>query len=246
MIPNRTVRNSTAVAVLAACILGCGGEKAAPTPVPEKRAPAAKTAPVEGKAPAEPPAPALDPSFRGERDAYKKATKTYTVRLETTKGEIIIDVYRDLAPHAADRFRKLVEAGFYNGSPFHDVREGYAAKTGISPNPRINRIWERKPLLPDPVIQRNATATVSFITSDTVKRSTEIQINIRDNGVLDGRGMAPFGRVRDMKTPDRLTYEYDGPNRPDRRRIFAGGAAFLREEYPNLDYVLRADILKAD
>ena len=194
---------------------------------------------------AKPPPPRKqDLSFRGDRDAYKRVKPTYAVRLETTKGEIIIDVYRDLAPNAADRFKQLVSAGFYNNSAFHFVHEAYIAQAGISPNPKISRIWQRRPLKEDPVIQRNDLATVSMAADKEGTRATEFYINLRDNGVLDAQGNAPFGRLRiqNVETVDHLNFEYQQAP-PDRARILADGSNYLKESYPNLDYILYAEIL---
>ena len=44
--------------------------------------------------------------------AFGTAPADLRVRLDTTKGAIVIEVHRDWAPHGADRFFNLVEAGF--------------------------------------------------------------------------------------------------------------------------------------
>src|SRR4029450_2502688 len=42
------------------------------------------------------------------------APVTYRVQLETTKGTVVIAVHRGWAPRGADRFRDLVERGYYD------------------------------------------------------------------------------------------------------------------------------------
>mgnify|MGYP000885095744 CR=1 FL=1 len=49
----------------------------------------------------------------------------YRVKLETTKGEIVIEVKKEWAPRAAERFHELVSAGYYNDSRFHRVICGF-------------------------------------------------------------------------------------------------------------------------
>jgi peptidylprolyl isomerase len=53
-----------------------------------------------------------------------------TLRLETTQGNIVVRLRRDLAPNHADRILTLAKEGFYNNVPFHRVIDGFMAQTG--------------------------------------------------------------------------------------------------------------------
>jgi peptidylprolyl isomerase len=53
-----------------------------------------------------------------------------TLRLETTKGSIVIRLRRDLAPGHADRLLTLAREKFYDNVPFHRVIDGFMAQTG--------------------------------------------------------------------------------------------------------------------
>ena len=55
-----------------------------------------------------------------------KATK---VMLETTKGDIVIELYKDM-PVTAGNFEKLVKTGFYDGVIFHRVIDGFMIQGG--------------------------------------------------------------------------------------------------------------------
>jgi peptidylprolyl isomerase len=55
---------------------------------------------------------------------------TEKLRLETTKGVVVIAFRPDLAPGHVARIRELAAAGFYDGVPFHRVIEGFMAQTG--------------------------------------------------------------------------------------------------------------------
>jgi peptidylprolyl isomerase len=57
-----------------------------------------------------------------------------TLRLETTKGNIVIRLRRDLAPNHTDRLLTLAKEGFYNNVPFHRVIDGFMAQTGDGQN----------------------------------------------------------------------------------------------------------------
>src|SRR5438309_301752 len=90
-------------AVLALLLLGFGG---------------CKDKPAEGTPGGAPPAPSalLQPA-----QATARAPDQYTVKLATTKGDILLDVHRDWAPLGADRFYNLVKIGFLDDVAFFRV-----------------------------------------------------------------------------------------------------------------------------
>ena len=53
-----------------------------------------------------------------------------TLIVETTKGNVVIELRPDLAPNHVARIKELVRQGFYDGVPFHRVIEGFMAQTG--------------------------------------------------------------------------------------------------------------------
>lgn len=53
-----------------------------------------------------------------------------TLVLETTKGTVVITMRPDLAPTHVARIKALAREGFYDGTPFHRVIEGFMAQTG--------------------------------------------------------------------------------------------------------------------
>jgi peptidylprolyl isomerase len=53
-----------------------------------------------------------------------------TMKLETTKGDVIIEMRPDLAPNHVARIKELVREGFYDGVVFHRVIDGFMAQTG--------------------------------------------------------------------------------------------------------------------
>jgi peptidylprolyl isomerase len=50
--------------------------------------------------------------------------------METTKGNVVIELRPDLAPVHVDRIKELARAGFYDGVVFHRVIDGFMAQTG--------------------------------------------------------------------------------------------------------------------
>ncbi|MBN1654560.1 MAG: peptidylprolyl isomerase [Deltaproteobacteria bacterium] len=179
--------------------------------------------------------------------ASATAPGTYTVRLETTKGDIDIEVHRDWAPRGADRFYNLVKIGYFNDVAFFRVIDGFMAQTGLHGNPEVNQAWSRQSIIDDPVSESNTRGRVSFATSGKDSRGTQFFVNFGDNSRLDQMGFAPFGEVRDMKAVDALYSGYgeSAPrgNGPSQMHIRLKGNDYLRANFPDLDYIKRAIIL---
>jgi cyclophilin family peptidyl-prolyl cis-trans isomerase len=57
-------------------------------------------------------------------------TKTYTARLRTERGDIVIELYADRAPLTVENFVNLARSGFYDGTTFHRVIPGFMAQGG--------------------------------------------------------------------------------------------------------------------
>lgn len=67
----------------------------------------------------------------------KKIKHSYHVKdaqnallLKTKDGDVVIEMYADVAPNHVARIKELVRQGFYNGLKFHRVIEGFMAQTG--------------------------------------------------------------------------------------------------------------------
>jgi peptidyl-prolyl cis-trans isomerase A (cyclophilin A) len=195
--------------------------------------------PAAAVEPAAAPAPAAKPG---------QAPEAYAVKLETTKGEIVIDVQRKWAPHGADRFHELVKKGYYNDVAFFRVIAGFMAQTGISGDPALNTEWRVKKIPDDPVVESNRRGMVTFATSGPNSRTTQFFINLADNGKLDGMGFSPFGKVRNMTTVDGIHSGYgEGAPRgkgPMQGRVQQEGNEYLKKEFPDLDYIKSAQILE--
>src|SRR6201995_3717790 len=53
-----------------------------------------------------------------------------TMILDTTQGEVVIEMRPDLAPGHVARIKELARQGFYDGIVFHRVIDGFMAQTG--------------------------------------------------------------------------------------------------------------------
>ncbi len=191
--------------------------------------------------------PPDSPLLHPER-ATERAPDTFAVKLETTKGDIIIDVTRAWSPNGADRFYNLVRVGYFDDTAFFRVISGFMAQIGIHSNAQVNTAWRERGIQDDPVTQSNTRGMVTFAqTSAPNSRTTQFFINFGDNSQLDGMRFAPFGRVRDMAVVDRIYSGY-GEGAPQGRgpsqgRIQRDGNTYLRAEFPELDYIRRATLM---
>lgn len=176
-----------------------------------------------------------------------RAPARFAVELDTTAGPITIDVHRAWSPHGADRFYNLVRAGYYDDVAFFRVISGFMAQCGIHGRPDVSRVWQDASIPDDPVVQHNTRGYVSFATAGPDTRTTQFFINFGDNSSLDATGFSPFGRVRDMTAVDALESRYGegAPSGlgPDQARIQAEGNAYLRAQFPDLDYIQHARIV---
>ncbi|MFC5385581.1 peptidylprolyl isomerase [Aquamicrobium segne] len=50
--------------------------------------------------------------------------------METTQGQVVIELYPDLAPGHVNRIKELAREGAYDGVVFHRVIDGFMAQTG--------------------------------------------------------------------------------------------------------------------
>lgn len=178
------------------------------------------------------------------------ARGNYTVRLETSKGAIVIDVHRDWAPHGADRFFELVTSGYYDDNRFFRVVSDRWAQFGINGDPDLARAWRSRTIPDDPPKQSNVRGTVAFAFAVPNGRTTQVYIALSDlSATQDAQGFAPFGRVvAGMDVADRLNAEYgensgSGIRAGKQQPLFDGGNAYLDREFPRLDRIVRARVV---
>jgi cyclophilin family peptidyl-prolyl cis-trans isomerase len=181
----------------------------------------------------------------------REAPASFRVLLETTKGRIEIAVRREWAPRGADRFYNLVRHGYYDEVRFHRVVAGRWAQFGINGDPRISTIWRERPIEDDPFVQSNDRGTIAYAFAVPDGRTTQVFFNLRDNSEThDREPFVPFGRVvSGMEVVDSLYNDYGetsgGGIRAGRQApLFEKGNAYLDENFPRLDHILRATIVE--
>jgi len=184
-------------------------------------------------------------------DLNRLPPERFKVLFETTAGDFVVEVTTEWAPLGAARFYNLVHAGFYEEARFFRVIPGFMAQFGIHADPDISAAWRGERLTDDPVTQPNERGYVTFATGGPDTRTTQLFINYGDNTRLDSQGFAPFGFVTGgMDTVERLYGEYgEGAPRgrgPQQGRIHAEGETYLAAEFPELDRILRATVVREE
>ena len=180
-------------------------------------------------------------------DADLISPEHYTARVESTKGEFLIEIHRSWAPLGSDRFYTLTQKGFFTDVPFFRVIRGFMAQFGIHSAPLVNQSWRSKPIQDDPANQSNQRGTLSFATAGPNTRTTQLFINTANNDNLDAMGFTPIGSIvhrpssPGMEVVDRLFSGYGeghpSGRGPSQELLQNMGTDFLKEHYPYLDYI---------
>jgi peptidyl-prolyl cis-trans isomerase A (cyclophilin A) len=203
---------------------------------------AAAAAPATPK-PSGPLASTVHPDLLDPSKLTAKAPDVFQASFTSTKGDFVIEVHRDWAPNAADRFYNLVKSGFFDDTRFFRVVDGFMVQFGINGDPAVASKWKNANIPDEPVKQSNKPGYVTFAkTGAPNSRSTQIFINYGDNTRLDAMGFAPFGQV--VKGIDAVNAIYKGYGEsPDQGAIQSQGNAYLDPKFPKLDGVKHAEIV---
>ena len=190
------------------------------------------------------------PTVAGPEAANAHAPATFKVKFATSKGDFAVEVHRDWSPGGADRFFNLVRTGYFTDVRFFRVVTGFMVQFGIHGTPEVNARWKAANI-PDDAQGKaaNERGMVSFATSGPNTRTTQLFINFGDNKRLDAMGFTPFAKViKGMEVVDKLYAGY-GEGAPSGRgpsqdRIESEGNAYLAKEFPQLDFIKKASIIK--
>jgi cyclophilin family peptidyl-prolyl cis-trans isomerase len=125
------------------------------------------------------------------------------VVLQTTSGNITIELNRERAPESVANFLQYVNEGFYSGTIFHRVIKGFMIQGG-------GMTADMQPKDTGPPVKNEATnglknvrGSVAMARTQAVRSATsQFFINTVDNAALDHKGLAPdeygyavFGKV---------------------------------------------------
>src|SRR5262249_932423 len=138
-------------------------------------------------------------------DWSEPAPSEYSGSVGATKSTFVIAVTRALAPRGADRFYRLVRAGYFDDSRFFRVVPGFIAQFGIPGDPSITPVWKDRAMPDDSARASNVRGTIAYAMTGPNTRTTQLFISLVDNSRIDVQGFAPIGRVvSGMEIVDRL------------------------------------------
>ncbi|MDG1896304.1 MAG: peptidylprolyl isomerase [Fuerstiella sp.] len=182
-------------------------------------------------------------TVQAEESTVEKAPESYKARFETSNGNFTVEVTRKWAPLGADRFYELVKKDFYKDCRFFRVVPGFMVQWGINGDPEVQASWRENKINDDPLVASNGRGYITYAMAGPNTRTSQLFINFGDNSRLDSMGFPPFGRVIEgMEVVDSINDEYR--EQPRQGAIQSEGNEYLKENFPNLDYIKSVKLVK--
>ena len=135
------------------------------------------------------------------------------VLLETTSGDILVELYPDKAPETVANFLKYVDNGFYNNTIFHRVIPGFMIQGG-GLTARMQQKDTEAPIKneADNGLKNDRGTIAMARTMDPHSATAQFFINLVDNDFLNfqapsgnGWGYCVFGKVTEgMDVVDKI------------------------------------------
>ena len=125
------------------------------------------------------------------------------ITLHTNHGDIVIELDFDKAPKTAANFKQYAEEGFYNGTIFHRVIDGFMVQGGGM----TEDMEQKKTRAPieneaDNGLKNVVGSLAMARTNDPHSATAQFFINVKDNSFLNhssksaqGWGYCVFGKV---------------------------------------------------
>jgi len=145
------------------------------------------------------------------------------VKIETSEGNIVLELDITRAPLSVLNFMKYVRSGFYDGTIFHRVIKNFMIQGGGF-TPEMERKQPNAPIRNEADNGlKNTRGTIAMArTNDPHSATAQFFINVTDNPFLNhssktprGWGYAVFGKViKGMNVVDKIRNQRTGPNGP--------------------------------
>jgi cyclophilin family peptidyl-prolyl cis-trans isomerase len=195
------MRSALVLSVLLAVLgAGCGEEAAKAQAKPKPAAPAG----VDEKSGSLEPAAAPVKTEKEVKVAEPaKEDATPVVVIDTSYGEIKVELWGEKAPVTVKNFMRYVDEGFFDGTIFHRVMDGFMIQGGGF-TPAMQEKGTHAPIKNEASKElRNKRGTIAMARTNVVDSATaQFFINLVDNAFLDHRdetprgfGYAAFGKV---------------------------------------------------
>ena len=123
------------------------------------------------------------------------------VEFKTTMGNFVVELDDVKAPKSSANFLNYVKSGFYNGTIFHRVIDGFMIQGGGF-TADLNQKQTDAPVVSEAQngLKNNIYTIAMARTSDPDSATSQFFINVKDNAALDypnamGNGYTVFGKV---------------------------------------------------
>ena len=143
-------------------------------------------------------------------NAYEVNDPENTLLLKLKDGDVLIQMYPDVAPNHVARIKELVRQGFYDGLKFHRVIDGFMAQTGDplgngtgGSGKKLNAEFNDKPHVRGAVSMARA--------ADPNSADSQFFICFKNSNFLDGQYTVWGQVISGMEYVDNIK-RGDGPN----------------------------------
>ena len=177
---------------------------------------------------------ALDPGYRA-------ADPNNTLVIDTTKGQVILEMYPALAPNHVERMITLTRQKFYDGLSFHRVIEDFMAQTGDPkgdgtgdsslPNVKAEFLIRRDSSFPLTVATRPKGSLIGFVGAMPVQSQVNELMAISNDGKVNAWGLFCQGAVG-------MAHSFDPDTGNSQFFIMRGANNALEKKYTAFGVVL--------
>jgi len=201
---NRTISRhiATGLLVLSLSIAGCRKKATQEPPIAPDQGTQESTIIEQTSTPVTPAPATSDPVVSNPVTTTPAAAKTIQVTIQTTKGDIVVELDAKAAPITVANFRRYVKEGFYEGTVFHRVIPGFMIQGGGYTADMAEKKTHSAINNEASNGLKNERGTIAMARTPLPDSATsQFYINHRDNKMLDygtcpdGYGYTVFGKV---------------------------------------------------
>ncbi|TAG27424.1 MAG: peptidyl-prolyl cis-trans isomerase [Burkholderiales bacterium] len=164
---------------------------------------------------------ALSAMFLILPSAHAQTAAAPKVKLATSMGDIVIELYPDKAPKTVENFLQYVKDKHYDGTIFHRVMDGFMIQGGGFTTDMSQKSVRSPIVLESSNGLKNDRGTIAMARTNVPNSATaQFFINVVNNNSLnaplpDGYGYAVFGKViSGMETVDKIRQVATGNRGP--------------------------------
>lgn len=180
----------------------------------------------------------------------------------STKGILSLEIHPIWAPNGAKRFLDMVRDNFFSTQvPMFRALKGFLIQFGLAGDPAIHKRYHSYGNLKDdppwlPLgppgreidgVKRYQKGYLGYAGAGKNSRGTQLIVALEDNLYLGGGSPweVPFGQVFGEESFRTLSRFYTGyGEKPSQGKIMNRGAAYVREEFPLLDFITECKIVR--